>query len=106
MKHALLRSLASVLCAGFLGGCLSMEVQNPPGRHTCWCPTDAIASFGQDVYFGRFTPCFSDGHAVPITLPEHCDYSTGYSTSTASASASVSTSTGASASVSGSVAHD
>lgn len=100
MKHAILLSLASVLCACLLTGCISGEVQNP--HHGCWCWTDGIASWGQDAYFGRFDPCWTDGHAVPVVFPEHCDYSTGVSTSmntnvtvsgTTSATASGSTST-------------
>jgi len=77
MKHPIALLLASILCAGLLVGC-SNEVRNP--QQTCFCLTDPIASFGQDVYFGRFNPCIADGHAVPIHLPTPCDY--GYATST------------------------
>jgi hypothetical protein len=91
MKRMILLSLASVLGAGLLVGC-SNEVHT--SRQTCWCPTDAIAMWGQDIYYGRNIGCWSDGHAVPITFPEHCVYydTTTYSTSTSttvSASASM-----------------
>jgi hypothetical protein len=79
MKNRILLSLASVLCACLLTGCISGEVQNPHQRCFCW--TDGIASWGQDIYFGRYDACWGDGHAVPVTFPEHCDYQTGYSTS-------------------------
>ncbi len=71
MKHRISLSLALVLCAGLLAGC-SSEVHDP--HQTCWCPTDGLASLGQEIYFGKFTPCWSDGHAVPVTLPERCVY--------------------------------
>src|SRR5690242_2236753 len=93
MKNRILLSLASVLSACLLGGCISGEVQNPHQRCSCW--TDGIASWGQEVYFGRYDACWEDGHAVPVTFPEHCDYSTG-----------VSTSMNTNVTVSGSVTHD
>jgi len=93
MKQAILLSLVSVLSAGVFVGC-SNEVQNP--HQTCWCPTDGIASFGQDVYYGRFVPCWADGHAVPVTYRTPCDY--GYSTE-------ASTSVNTSVTVSGSMGH-
>ena len=96
MKRSILLSLASIPFAGMLGGCfLSAEVHNPPHAHRCFCPTDGIASWGQDIYYGRDIPCFSDGHAVPVTFPEHCDYQTGTSTSM-----------NTSVTVSGTVTHD
>ena len=88
MKHPILVPLASILCACVLTGCISGEVQAPHQRCSCW--TDGIASFGQDVYFGRFDACFTDGHAVPVTFPEHCDYATGVSTSMNTTSVTVS----------------
>jgi hypothetical protein len=99
MKHAILLSLASVLC--LLTGCISGEVQNPHQRCTCW--TDGIASWGQDVYFGRYDACWEDGHAVPVVFPEHCDYTTGVSTSM---NTNVSVSGSSNVSASASVTHD
>jgi hypothetical protein len=100
VKRSILLSLAAIPFAGMLGGCfLSAEVHNPPQVRRCSCPTDFIASWGQDVYYGRYTPCFSDGHAVPVTFPEHCDYTTGVSTS-------MNTRVTVSGNVSGTVTHD
>jgi hypothetical protein len=87
-------SLSLIGFAALLAGC-SSEVRNP--HQTCFCLTDPIASFGQDVYFGRFTPCFADGHAVPITLPTHCDY--GYDSLTYQTNTSTSVTVSGSASV-------
>jgi len=101
MKHSILLSLASVLCACLSSGCISGEVQNPHQR--CYCWTDGIASFGQDAYFGRFDPCWTDGHAVPVVFPEHCDYTTGFSTSM---NTNVTVSGSSNVSASASVTHD
>ncbi len=101
MKHPISLILASVLCAGFLAGC-SNEVQT--AHHGCCCPTDPIASFGQDIYYGRYTSCWSDGHQVPITFATRCDYS-GESMTVANApspNVSVSTAPNPNVSVSGS----
>ena len=90
MKHPIYLFLASVLCAGFLAGC-SNEVQT--AHHGCCCPTDPIASFGQDIYYGRYTSCWSDGHQVPITFATRCDYYDQSMTVVNSPSPSVSVST-------------
>ena len=71
MKHAIARSLALALSAALLAGC-SNEQHNTNARCSCW--TDGLASWGQDIYFGRYQPCFSDGHGVPITFPTNCNY--------------------------------
>ena len=87
MKHSIMFAMALVLSGGFFAGC-SNEVHNPHQEQAC--PTDGLASWGQDVYYGRYIPCFSDGHSVPFTLPHHHEY---YNDSM-TASASVDTMTG------------
>jgi hypothetical protein len=65
MRKPILLSLASVVCAGLFVGC-SGEVQNPHQESVC--PTDFIAIWGQDAYYGP-VPCYMDGHPVPVTFP-------------------------------------
>ena len=96
MRHALLISMASVLCAGLLAGC-SNEVHNPEQRDVCL--TDGFTSWGQDVYYGRYIPCFMDGHEVAVTPPRQRVDSTSVTTT------SVSTSGSASVTVSGTAGH-
>jgi hypothetical protein len=89
MKKPILLSLASVLCAGLMAGC-SSEVHNPHQESVC--PTDFIASWGQDVYYGG-SPCFMDGHQVPVNFPRRHGESVSVSTS-GNASVAVSGSAG------------
>ena len=94
MKHRLSLFVALVLCGGLLAGC-SNEVHDP--HVTCWCPTDALAKIGQDSYYGRFTACWSDGHAIPVTFGHECVYYDD-STEVTASSTSVYTSTSVSTS--------
>jgi hypothetical protein len=57
MKRRSLYLAATILSAGMLTGCSS-------GPDIC--PTDCIARWGQEAYYGRGIPCYSDGHPVYV----------------------------------------
>jgi hypothetical protein len=74
MKRRSLYLAATVLSAGMLSGCLS-------GPDVC--PTDGIARWGQEVYYGAGIPCYSDGH--PVYAPPGAYVGTGMTVHTEAA---------------------